>query len=105
VFFRDKNRRKTMSVQVSIGRAKRDISKLVNLVANSGEHIILTSHGKPKAVIVSMEDYERLLKSESRATDIKKWLAKTRILSNKIEDRSGGPVDVDTIIGASRNDL
>ena len=52
-----------------------------------------------------MEDYERLLNSESRATDIKTWLAQTRALSNKIEKRRGGPVDVDTILEASRSKL
>lgn len=91
--------------QVSIGQVKRDISELVNRVTYAGERIILTSRGKPKAALISMEDYERLLKSESRATDIKKWLAETRILSGKIEKRRGGPVDVDAILNASRNDL
>ena len=94
-----------MSAQVSIGQVKRDISELVNRVAYAGERIILTSRGKPKAALVSMEDYERLLNSESRVTDIKTWLAQTRALSNKIEERRGGPVDVDTILEASRSEL
>jgi prevent-host-death family protein len=94
-----------MNTQVSIGQVKRDISELVNRVTYAGERIILTSRGKPKAALVSMEDYERLLNSESRATDIKTWLAQTRALSNKIKKRRGGPVDVDTIIEASRSEL
>lgn len=94
-----------MSAQVSIGQVKRDISELVNRVTYAGERIILTSRGKPKAALVSMEDYERLLRSESRATDIKKWLADTRTLSGKIERRRGRPVDVDALLDASRNDL
>ena len=47
---------------VSIGRVKRDISELVNRVAYGGERIVLTSRGKPKAAIVSIEDYERTLR-------------------------------------------
>ena len=94
-----------MNTQVSIGQVKHDISELVNRVTYAGERIILTSRGKPKAVLVSMEDYERLLKSESRATDIKKWLAETRLLSGKIEKRCGGTIDVDDILDAYRNDL
>jgi prevent-host-death family protein len=94
-----------MNTQVSIGQVKRDISELVNRVTYAGERIILTSRGKPKAALISMEDYERLLKSESRATDIKKWLAETRAFSSKVEKRRGGPVDVDAILDASRNDL
>ncbi len=94
-----------MNTQVSIGQIKRDISELVNRVSYAGERIILTSRGKPKAALINMEDYERLLKSESRATDIQKWLAETRALSARIEQRRGQPVEVDSILAASRTDL
>jgi prevent-host-death family protein len=94
-----------MNAQVSIGQVKRDISELVNRVSYAGERIILTSRGKPKAALVSIEDYERLLKSESRGADIKKWLAETRTLSTNIEKRRGQPIDVDDILDASRSEL
>jgi prevent-host-death family protein len=94
-----------MNTQVSIGQIKRDISELVNRVAYAGERIILTSRGKPKAALVSIQDYERLLKSEGRAADIQKWLIETRALSGRIEKRRGKPVNVDTILDASRDDL
>ena len=94
-----------MSTQVSIGQIKRDISELVNRVTYAGERIILTSRGKPKAVLVSLEDYKRLLKSDQRATDIQEWLAETRAFSRMIEKRRGEGVDVDSIIEASRSDL
>ena len=94
-----------MNTQISIGQVKRDISELVNRVSYAGERIILTSRGKPKAALVSMQDFERLIKSEGRAADIKKWLEDTRALSSKIEKRRGRPVDVDSILEASRNDL
>lgn len=94
-----------MNTQVSIGQIKRDISEMVNRVTYAGERIILTSRGKPKAALISMQDYDRLLKSENRTTDIQKWLAETRVLSSKIEKRLGKPVDVDAMLDASRNDL
>jgi prevent-host-death family protein len=94
-----------MNTQVSIGQIKRDISELVNRVNYAGDHIIITSRGKPKAALVSMEEYERLLKSEGRAADIQKWLVETRACSARIEKRHGKPVDVDTILETSRNDL
>jgi prevent-host-death family protein len=94
-----------MNTQVSIGQIKRDISELVNRVSYAGERIILTSRGKPKAALISMEDYERLLKSESRATDVQKRLVETRALSGIIEKRRGKPMDVDAILDASRHDL
>lgn len=50
--------------KVSIGRVKRDVSDLVNRVAYGGERIILTSRGKPKAALVSIDDLERLRQSE-----------------------------------------
>jgi prevent-host-death family protein len=93
------------NTRVSIGQIKRDISELVNRVTYAGERIILTSRGKPKAALVSMQDYEQLLRSEGRSADIKKWLAETRALSGRIEKRRGKPVDVDAILKASRSDL
>jgi prevent-host-death family protein len=50
-----------MTIQISIGQVKRDISELVNRVAFGGERIVLTSRGKPKAVLVSLSDYEQIL--------------------------------------------
>jgi prevent-host-death family protein len=94
-----------MNTQVSIGQIKRDISELVNRVTYAGERIILTSRGKPKAALVSMQDFERLVRSEGRAADIQKWLVETRVLSRRIEKRRGKPVDVDAIMEASRSDL
>jgi len=44
-------------IQASIGQVKRDISELVNRVAYGHEQVILTSRGKPKAALVSIEDY------------------------------------------------
>ena len=60
--------------QVSIGQVKRDISELVNRGAYGGERIILTSRGKPKAVIVSLEDYEKLNQFPT-ATNLSRWEA------------------------------
>jgi prevent-host-death family protein len=93
-----------MNTQVSIGQVKRDISELVNRVSYAGERIILTSRGKPKAVLINIEDYERLLKSENRTAEVQKWLADTRALSKQIEKRHG-LIDVDGILAANREDL
>ena len=94
-----------MNTHISIGQIKRDISELVNRVTYAGERIILTSRGKPKAALVSMEDYKRLLRGDNRNTNIQKWLADVRTLSNQIEKRRGKPVDVNAILDASRKDL
>lgn len=94
-----------MNMHVSIGQVKRDISELVHRVTYAGDHVIITSRGKPKAALVSMQDYERLLKSEGRPAEIEKWLAETRAFSSQIEKRRGKPVDVDAVLEASRADL
>jgi prevent-host-death family protein len=45
---------------VGIAEIKRNISSLVNRVAFGRERILLTSRGKPKAALVSIEDLQRL---------------------------------------------
>ena len=61
-----------MDATVSIGEVKRDISELVNRVAFGGERIVLTSRGKPKAVLVNIEDYKRLQEQE-RGSALQQW--------------------------------
>ena len=93
-----------MNTKVSIGQVKRDISDLVNRVNYAGERIILTSRGKPKAALISMDDYARLMQTENRLADIQKWLAETRMFSSEIENRKG-QIDVDAILNANRDEM
>ena len=58
--------------RIPIGQVKRDISDLVNRVAYRGERIVLTSRGKPKAALVSMEDHERLAQEQQRQ-ELVRW--------------------------------
>ncbi len=71
---------------VSIGRVKRDISDLVNRVAYGGERIVLTSRGKPKAAIVSIDDYRLLEQGEVEGARArwKVWLEENRELAADI---------------------
>lgn len=94
-----------MSVQISIGQIKRDISELVNRVAYTGERIILTSRGKPKAALISMADYERLAQIERKQSDIQVWLTRTQKFSDKIRKRRGEMIDMDALLNESRSDL
>lgn len=95
-------------IEVSIGRVKRDISELVNRVAYGGERVILTSRGKPKAVLVSMEDYERLRQGRAgeASSRFQAWLAANEAISREILERRGGkPIDVEELLRASRAEL
>jgi prevent-host-death family protein len=94
--------------RVSIGRVKRDISDLVNRVAYGGERIVLTSRGKPKAALVSIDDYERLEQEEVEKSlaQWEAWLAESEKLATDIlARRRGKPLDVDALWQAARADL
>lgn len=83
---------------VSIGQVKRDISELVNRVAFAGERIVLTSRGKPKAALVSIEDYEKLKQGQDdeRLLRWQNWLTASDLLAEKIlAERDGKPINVD----------
>ena len=93
---------------VSIGEVKRDISELVNRVAYGHERIVLTSRGKPKAVLVSVEDYQRL--KEGEEGDDRKfwadWLRRADELGRRItEERGGQPLDVENVVRAAKDEL
>ncbi len=97
-----------MSTAVSIGEVKRDISELVNRVAYGGERILLTSRGKPKAVLVSIADYERLQAQEQQEAQVQweSWLQQARELNAEIlRERNGAPVDVDSVVQAAKAEL
>jgi prevent-host-death family protein len=94
-------------IHVSIGRVKRDISELLNRVAYGGERIVLTSRGKPKAAIVSLEDYEQLDQAGRQASleRGREWLARSDALAARILARRGGePLDMDALWDAVRAD-
>ena len=97
-----------MDPHVPIGQVKRDISDLVTRVAYRGERIVLTSRGRPKAVLVSIEDYEHL-KREHTSThrgNWQSWLAQTDALVAEILARRGGvAVPVDDLLRQTREEL
>ncbi len=97
-----------LETQVSIGQAKRDISDMVNRVAYGGARIILTSRGRPKAVLISMADYERLKQAQhSEPVDHwQAWLAESRALATEIlTRRQSEPLDIDALWQDTRADL
>ncbi len=94
--------------QIGIGQVKREISQILNRVAFGGERIMLTSRGKPKAVIVSLKDYARIqqVETQTELDQWERWLAANRLLSAKIlAERDGEPVDVDAILESNRADI
>ncbi len=45
---------------ISVSDAKVSFSKFVNRVAYGHERLVITSHGEPKAALISVEDLRRL---------------------------------------------
>ena len=94
-----------MTLQVSIGQVKRDISELVNRVAYQGERIVLTSRGRPKAVLVSVEDFARLQQAEQGVAGRAAWMAEAQALAERIRQRRGGQgIDVDALLTADQDE-
>lgn len=52
--------------RVSIVEAKRDLSRVVNKAAYGHEPVIITSRGRPKAVLIGHEEFLRLTGSGPR---------------------------------------
>ena len=93
---------------ISIGQVKRDISDLVNRVAYGGERIVLTSRGKPKAAIVSMEDYDRLRMADDTGilSHLGAWFEESdRLASRMLAKRAGKLFDADSWIAQAKADL
>jgi len=53
------------SITVTIAEGKRDFSKLIREAAEKDEEIVVTKRGKPTAVIVSYEEYQRTRRVEA----------------------------------------
>jgi prevent-host-death family protein len=50
-----------MMTRVSVSQASRNLSHWINRAAYGGDTVILESHGRPKAVLMSLETFEGLL--------------------------------------------
>jgi prevent-host-death family protein len=59
------NREVEKMESATMSQAKEKISELVSRVATRGDRIVLTSRGRPKAALVSIEDLERLQSSDT----------------------------------------
>ena len=47
-------------MQIGIRQAGRKLSQLINQAVYGNRHITITSRGKPKAILLSVTEYERL---------------------------------------------
>ncbi|MBU0567034.1 type II toxin-antitoxin system Phd/YefM family antitoxin [bacterium] len=80
---------------VGIAQARNNLSTLINNVAYSDKRIILQSRGKPKAVIISVRDFQKLEgldKGVSRGAGQLEILKRAEMLQERILRRRKGKV-------------
>jgi len=65
--------------RVSVTEAKKSFSELLNRAAYGNERIVVTSHDKPKAAVISVEDLRRL-----------KWLEDVVAAIEAVEEHQAG---------------
>ena len=95
-------------LRIAIGQVRRDISELVNRVAYGGERVVLTSRGRPKAALVSLDDLEQLRDraKEQSKTAWQEWKRESARLNEVIlAETEGVPPDIDRSLEAARADL
>ena len=51
-------------VPVSITEARTKLNAIVDDVAKDGEPVVIANHGRPRAVVISWEQYQRLRQLE-----------------------------------------
>ena len=76
-----------MPKAVSAAEAKNRLGSLLGYVADEGDEVIVESHGKPKAVIMSYAAYEQVreLRERQRRADA---LARLRALQERVSERN-----------------
>lgn len=76
--------------RVPISQVRRNISKLINRVANGDERVILTFRGKPKVALVSLADVKILeeMEKEERLVRWEHWVSQNEELSQQILNES-----------------
>lgn len=76
-----------MSKAVSANDAKNRLGSLLRSVSAGGDEVIVESHGKPKAAIISIEAYEEMLslREQKRRADA---LSELRALRDEVQARN-----------------
>ncbi len=62
-----------LHMRVSVGQLKRDLSALLNQVTYGNERVVVESRGKPKAVLISLEELERLERGTGLEPDKRRY--------------------------------
>ena len=87
-------------LQLTVDQAGHHLARFLKQMAISGERIVLVEGGRPQAVIVSLDDYERIQENEAEIPAIswEQWLAENRQFGAELLAKRGGvPFDLDAL--------
>jgi prevent-host-death family protein len=77
---------------ISVAEAKTKLSEKLRSVENRGRRYLITSHGKPRAVIISYKEYLSLVQSSDKPTSrnisLEKWKSESNERNRVIESVS-----------------
>jgi len=76
--------------EISIAQGKRDFTKILRDSLTSGENIILTRRGKPTAVIIPFEDYQKMkrLAQFAELADLRRKFAQSGLSAHAVYEKS-----------------
>nr|HID12319.1 type II toxin-antitoxin system Phd/YefM family antitoxin [Anaerolineae bacterium] len=82
------------TVTISLTEAKQNLGEVINWAAYGGKRVTLLSRGKPRIVLISIDDLQRL-DAQSDERELRKarrraWLEEARALRERILKRRGG---------------
>ena len=77
-------------IEISVAESKKEFTKLIRDSADKNDSFIITKRGKPAAVIVSFEDYQKLRRMAGYAELIKlrNRLSKSEVSAQEVYDKS-----------------
>lgn len=77
-------------IEISVAESKKDFTKLIRDSADKNDSFIITKRGKPAAVLVSFEDYQKLKRMAGYAELIKlrSKLSKCGISAQEVFEKS-----------------
>ena len=85
-----------MPKAVSANEAKNRFGSLLGYVSDVGDEVIVESHGKPKAVIMSITAYEemKVLREQKRRTEV---MQRLRALQDRVAAQNQGLTEDEAI--------
>lgn len=78
---------------LTIGNFKSHAASVLRSVRESGRAVVLTQHGRPAGVLVSPEDYDRLVARERFASAVERGLADAEAGRTVSDDELGAELD------------